>query len=93
MKNKRKLLKRVLTVAMAMIMVMSVFFAMPLSTSAATNRAGSYTISGYYNIGDGSKSGYLSNFRITIGTQYFYDDSGSVAQTKYNFHTFDWTYF
>ena len=93
MKNKRKLLKRVLTVAMAMIMVMSIFFAMPLSTSAATNRAGSYTISGYYNIGDGSKSGYLSNFRITIGTQYFYDDSGSVAQTKYNFHTFDWTYF
>lgn len=93
MKNKRKILKRGLIVAMALITVMSALLAMPLCTSAATNRAGSYTISGSYNIGDGSKSGYLSNFRITIGSQYFYDDSASVAQTKYNYHTFDWTYF
>ena len=66
---------------------------LPMSASAATNRAGVYTISGTYNIGDGSKSGYLSDFRITIATQYFTDDSATVAQTKYNDHTFPWTYF
>ena len=65
----------------------------PLTASAATNRAGSYTISGTYNIGDGNKSGYMSDFRITVSTTYFTDDSATVAQTKYHDHTFDWTYF
>ena len=87
--------KRIFVSALAsLLLVLTVFFGFgTMETSAATNRAGSYTISGSYNIGDGSVSGYLSDFRITISTTYFTDDSATVAQTKYNDHTFDWTYF
>jgi len=92
MKAKRFKIK-LCSLILVVVTVLSFVCVGTVSTSAATNRAGSYTISGSYNIGDGSKSGYLSNFRITIGSQYFYDDSASVAQTKYNYHTFDWTHF
>ena len=92
-RNNKKILTSVLLVAFALLMVFGALMLSPLTASAATNRAGSYTISGSYNIGDGSVSGYLSDFRITVSTTYFTDDSASVAQTKYNDHTFDWTYF
>ena len=92
-RNNKKILTSVLLVAFALLMVFGALMLSPLTASAATNRAGSYTISGSYNIGDGSVSGYLSDFRITISTTYFTDDSATVAQTKYNDHTFDWTYF
>lgn len=91
--NKKRIVTSVLLVALAFLMVFGVLMLSPMKASAATNRAGSYTISGTYNIGDGSKSGYLDDFRITVSTQYFTDDSASVAQTKYNDHTYDWTYF
>ena len=84
---------KILLIALALIMVLGAMVALPITSSAATNRAGVYTISGTYNIGDGNVSGYMSNFRITIATQYFTDDSATVAQTKYNDHTYDWTYF
>ena len=84
---------KILLIALALIMVLGAMIALPITSSAATNRAGVYTISGTYDIGDGSTSGYLSDFRIAVSTQYFTDDSATVAQTKYNYHTFDWTYF
>lgn len=91
--NKKRVVTSVLLIALTLLMIAGVFMISPLTASAATNRAGVYTISGTYDIGDGSKSGYLSDFRITIATQYFTDDSATVAQTKYNYHTYDWTYF
>jgi len=91
--SKKTVFTSLLLVAMTLILTLGIFIMSPMEASAATNRAGVYTISGTYNIGDGSKSGYLSDFRITIATQYFYDDSATVAQTKYNYHTYDWTYF
>ncbi|MBR3878484.1 MAG: hypothetical protein IKJ24_00025, partial [Clostridia bacterium] len=84
---------KILLIALALIMVLGALVALPITSSAATNRAGVYTISGTYNIGDGNVSGYMSDFRIAISTQYFTDDSATVAQTKYNDHTYDWTYF
>ena len=93
MKGKKKFLRRLIVLVMTLLTIIGTMVVMPVSTSAATNRAGVYTISGTYDIGDGSKSGYLSDFRITIATQYFTDDSATVAQTKYNNHTFPWTYF
>ena len=92
-RNNKKILTSILLVAFALLMAFGALMLSPLTASAATNRAGSYTISGSYNIGDGSVSGYLSDFRITVSTTYFTDDSATVAQTKYNDHTFDWTYF
>ncbi len=91
--NKKRIVTSLLVVALALLMVVGVFMLSPMKASAATNRAGVYTISGTYDIGDGSTSGYLDDFRITIATQYFRDDSATVAQTKYNYHTYDWTYF
>ncbi len=91
--NKKRIVTSLLIVAFALLMVVGVFMLSPMKASAATNRAGVYTISGTYDIGDGSTSGYLDDFRITIATQYFRDDSATVAQTKYNYHTYDWTYF
>lgn len=91
--NKKRIVTSVLLVALALLMVFGALMLSPLTASAATNRAGVYTISGTYDIGDGSTSGYLSDFRITIATQYFTDDSATVAQTKYNYHTYDWSYF
>ena len=91
--NKKRIVTSLLLVALALLMVVGVFMLSPMKASAATNRAGVYTISGTYDIGDGSTSGYLDDFRITIATQYFRDDSATVAQTKYNYHTYDWTYF
>lgn len=92
-KNRKKVLTGALLFVLTLMLTLGVFIASPMTASAATNRAGVYTISGTYDIGDGSKSGYLSDFRITIATQYFTDDSATVAQTKYNYHTYDWTYF
>ncbi len=91
--SKKTVFTSLLLVAMTLILTLGIFIMSPMEASAATNRAGVYTISGTYDIGDGSKSGYLSDFRITIATQYFTDDSATVAQTKYNYHTYDWTYF
>ena len=91
--SKKTVFTSLLLVAMTLVLTLGIFIMSPMEASAATNRAGVYTISGTYDIGDGSKSGYLSDFRITIATQYFYDDSATVAQTKYNYHTYDWTYF
>ena len=90
----RRIFKRGISFACIVLLILVTI--MPLigiKASAATNRAGEYTLSGNYNIGNGNKSGYLSKFRITVGSEYFYDDSASVAQTKYPYHTFDWTYF
>lgn len=85
---------KILLIALTLIMVLGALIAVaPLSTSAATNRAGAYYLYGTYDIGDGSKSGYLSDFKIQISTQYFTDDSATNGTTKYNNATFPWTYF
>ena len=85
---------KILLTALALIMVLGALIAVaPLSASAATNRAGAYYLYGTYDIGDGSKSGYIDEFKIQISTQYFTDDSGTNGTTKYNNATFPWTYF
>ena len=91
--NKKSVISGILLVVLLLAAIGAAFGIATLKVDAATNRAGSYTISGSYNIGDGSVSGYMSDFRISISTQYFTDDSATVAQTKYNYHTYDWTYF
>ena len=79
--SKKRIVTSLLLVALALLMVAGVFMLSPMKASAATNRAGVYTISGTYDIGDGSTSGYLDDFRITIATQYFRDDSATVLLT------------
>lgn len=90
MTKKRKVLKRIVILVMALVMICSVFMVMPMSTSAATNQAGVYTISGSYNIGDGTVSGYLDDFRIAVSTERFRDDA--YVSTFYNDKIYDWTY-
>ena len=90
MTKKRKVLKRVVMLVMALVMICSVFMVMPMSTSAATNQAGVYTISGSYNIGNGTVSGYLDDFRIAVSTERFRDDA--YVSTFYNDKIYDWTY-
>ena len=84
---------KILLIALALIMVLGALVALPITSSAATNRAGAYYLYGTYDIGDGSKSGYIDEFKIQISTQYFTDDSGTNGTTKYNNATFPWTYF
>ena len=84
---------KILLIALALIMVLGALVALPITSSAATNRAGAYYLYGTYDIGDGSKSGYIDEFKIQISTQYFTDDSGTNGTTKYQDATFPWTYF
>ena len=93
MNTKTKSTRKILLLALTLVMVLGTLFALPITTSAATNRAGAYYLYGTYNIGDGSKSGYIDEFKIQISTQYFTDDSGTNGTTKYNNATFPWTYF
>ena len=93
MNTKTNSKRKILLLALSRIMVLGMLIAIPITSSAATNRAGSYYLYGTYDIGDGSKSGYLSEFKIQISTQYFTDDSGTNGTTKYQDATFPWTYF
>ena len=92
-KTTKKIFASSMLVILALVMVLGVFLANPMKASAATNRAGAYYLYGTYDIGDGSKSGYLSDFKIQISTQYFTDDSATNGTTKYNNATYNWTYF
>ncbi|MBQ8848742.1 MAG: hypothetical protein IJ011_04905 [Clostridia bacterium] len=91
MKGKKKFLRRLIVLVMTLLTIIGTMVVMPVSTSAATNRAGVYMLYGTYNIGDGNVSGYLDRFGIQIGTSYFRDDASTT--TKYNYATYDWTYF
>ena len=93
MNTKTNSKRKILLLALSLVMVLGMLIAIPITSSAATNRAGSYYLYGTYDIGDGSKSGYLSEFKIQISTQYFTDDSGTNGTTKYQDATFPWTYF
>ena len=88
--NKKSVISGILLVVLVLAAVAAAFGIATIKTEAKTNRAGAYTLYGTYNIGDGSKSGYLSDFKIQISTQYFTDDT---TTTKYNNATYDWTYF
>ena len=88
--TKKNVISAILLVVLLLAAVGAAFGIASVRAEAKTNRAGAYTLYGTYNIGDGSKSGYLSDFRIQISTQYFTDDS---TTTKYNNATYDWTYF
>ena len=91
--NKKSVISGILLVVLVLAAVAAAFGIATIKTEAATNRAGSYYLYGTYDIGDGSKSGYLSEFKIQISTQYFTDDSGTNGTTKYQDATFPWTYF
>ena len=88
--KKTKVMKRVVMLFTMLLMALVVFMAIPTGVSAATNRAGVYTISGTYDIGNGSVSGYLSDFRIEVATEIFKDDA--TVSTFYNDKVYDWTY-
>lgn len=92
-KTNKKVLTGALLFVLTLVLVLGVFIASPMTASAATNRAGVYMLYGTYDIGDGSTSGYMDQFGIQIATQNFYDDSGYNGTTKYNYETYDWTYF
>ena len=70
-----KILASSMLVILALVMVFGIFIANPMEASAATNRAGVYMLSGTYDIGDGSVSGYMDQFGIQIATEVIYDDS------------------
>ena len=93
MNTKTNSKRKILLLALSLVMVLGMLVAIPITSSAATNRAGSYYLYGTYNIGDGNKSGYLNEFKIQVSTQYFTDDSGTNGTTKYQDATFPWTYF
>ena len=93
MNTKTNSKRKILLLALTLVMVLGMLVAIPITSSAATNRAGSYYLYGTYNIGDGNKSGYLNEFKIQVSTQYFTDDSGTNGTTKYQDATFPWTYF
>ena len=56
---------RILILILVSAIALGIMMALPLTASAATNQAGEYTISGTYDIGNGSVSGYKSNFKIS----------------------------
>ena len=89
--NKKRIVTSVLLVALAFLMVFGVLMLSPMKASAATNRAGVYMLYGTYDIGDGATSGYMDQFGIQIATEYFRDDASTT--TKYNYATYDWSYF
>ena len=89
--NKKSVISGILLVVLVLAAMAAAFGIASVRTEAKTNRAGAYYLYGTYNIGDGSKSGYLSDFKIQISTQYFTDDSGTNGTTKYNYATYDWT--
>ena len=91
--TKKNVISAILLVVLLLAAVGAAFGIASVRTEAKTSRAGAYYLYGTYNIGDGSKSGYLSDFKIQISTQNFTDDSGTNGTTKYNYATYDWTYF
>lgn len=97
-KTNQKFTKKnvIAAILLAVLLVAAIGAAIGISSTrvdAATNRAGVYMLYGTYDIGDGSVSGYMDQFGIQIATQYFYDDSGTNGTTKYNYATYNWTYF
>ena len=91
--TKKNVISAILLVVLLLAAVGAAFGIASVKTEAATNRAGVYMLYGTYDIGDGSTSGYMDQFGIQIATQYFYDDSGTNGTTKYNYATYNWTYF
>ena len=91
--TKKNVISAILLVVLLIAAVGAAFGIASVRTEAATNRAGAYYLYGTYDIGDGSKSGYIDEFKIQISTQYFTDDSATNGTTKYNNATFPWTYF
>ena len=91
--TKKNVISAILLVVLLLAAVGAAFGIASVRTEAATNRAGVYMLYGTYDIGDGSTSGYMDQFGIQIATQYFYDDSGTNGTTKYNYATYNWTYF
>lgn len=91
--TKKNVISAVLLIVLFLAAVGAAFGIASTRVDAATNRAGVYMLYGKYDIGDGSTSGYMDQFGIQISTQYFYDDSGTNGTTKYNYATYNWTYF
>ncbi len=90
MNQRTKTMTKILMLAITLILVVGAIVVIPMTASAATSTAGKYTISGSYDIGDGSVTGYKDDFRIEISTQYY---SGDSTTTHYNGHIYNWTYF
>ena len=88
-KSKNKI--RILMLFVVSAIALGIMMSLPLTASAATSTAGEYTISGTYDTGSGSVSGYMDDFRITISTQNYKKDTSTSVY--YNDKVYDWTYY
>ena len=85
---KRNTFKGVLLLALTLIMLFGVFLGSPLTASAATSTSATLTTSGSYDVGDGSVSGYMSNYKIYMHSS---STNGSTG-TAYNGRVLNWNY-
>ena len=88
-KSKNKI--RILLLFVVSAIALGIMMSLPLTASAATNTAGEYTISGTYDTGSGSVSGYMDDFKITISTQNYKKDTSTSVY--YNDKVYDWTHY
>lgn len=87
-KTKNRKLTGILLLVMAFMLTLGVFFVSPLTASAATSSSATYTTYGSYDIGDGSVSGYLSDYKIYMHSS---STTGSTG-TIYNDRVLNWNY-
>ena len=87
-KIKNKKLMGVLLVILTVFMALGAFLMTPMTASAATSSSPTYTTYGSYDIGDGSVSGYLSEYKIYMHSS---STTGSTG-TIYNNRVLNWTY-
>lgn len=85
---KRNTFTGVLLLALTLIMLFGVFLGSPLTASAATYTSATLTTSGSYDVGDGSVSGYMSNYKIYMHSS---STNGSTG-TAYNGRVLNWNY-
>lgn len=85
---KRNTFTGVLLLALTLIMLFGVFLGSPLTASAATYTSATLTTSGSYDVGDGSVSGYMSNYKIYMHSS---STNGSTG-TAYSGRVLNWNY-
>ena len=85
---KRNTFKGVLLLALTLVMLFGAFLVSPLTASAATSSSPTYTTYGSYNTGDGSVSGYLSEYKIYMHSSSTTGSTGTISNGK----VLNWNY-
>ena len=78
-------------VFIVVLLIISTLYLLPMNTSAATNTAGRYKLSGSYTVDNTSYTGYSDKFQLFIETENYVADSS--ASIFYNGKVLNWTYF